>query len=193
MAVATAEMTKIGLRYAQALLDVSESAKATDKVAKDMAELGAAIAGQADLRDFINNPLLGAAQQDHIVQDIAKKAKLSAITLNFLRTLVSNGRLSVLPSAITAFHEEAQRRGGTTTVDVASAYPLTDTQQADLAKALATVAGGKVALKVTVDKTLLGGLTIRVGSNVIDDSVAGRLQRLRQTLVQSAAHPANAN
>ncbi len=186
MAATTAEMMKIALRYAQALCDVSDSQKVTDKVLADMQALKAAYDEQADLRAFVNDPLSSVAAQDATIQQIAKKAKLQALTVNTLRALVDNRRLSVLPHLIDAFTQETERRAGIVNADVTSAYPLKADQTKALEDALARLAGNKVNLAVTVDKTLLGGLTIRLGSTVIDDSVAGRLARLRQSMTQAA-------
>ena len=186
MARATAELNKIGLRYVQALLDVCQAQGATESVAADLAALAQTAEKQADFYAFLRNPLLSAVQQDATILDIAKKMKLHAVTLNFLRTLVSNGRLHVLPEIMMLFPRELSRRDGVLKADVTSAYPLSAAQEKDIATALTSALGSKVMLNVSVDKTLLGGLTIRVGSVVIDDSVAGKLQRLRRGLTAAA-------
>lgn len=189
MARATAELNKIGLRYVQALLDVCQAQGVTESVAADMAALAHAADTQPDFNAFLRNPLLSVLQQDTVIADIAKKMKLQVVTVNFLRTLVDNARLHVLPEIAALFPREMARRDGVLKADITSAYPLTASQEKDIATALTGALGSKVTLNVSVDKGLLGGLTIRVGAVVIDDSVAGKLQRLRRGLTT----PANAN
>lgn len=186
MARATAELNQIGLRYVQALLDVCQVQNATQSVAADLAGLGQMVETQADFYAFLRNPLISAVQQDATILDVAKKMKLQAVTVNFLRTLVSNGRLHTLPEIIALFPREVASRDGVLRADIVSAYPLSSAQEKDIATALTTALGANVALNITVDKALLGGLTIRVGSVVIDDSVAGKLQRLRRGLTAAA-------
>ncbi|MES2728613.1 MAG: ATP synthase F1 subunit delta [Pseudomonadota bacterium] len=186
VAKATAEMNKIGLRYAQALLDVCLTEKATESVAADMASVAGLLDGKSDFAAFVRHPLLSAAQRDAIILDVAKKTKMHKVSVNFLRTLADNGRLNVLPAIVTLFPKVMAAHSGILQADVASAYKLSATQESDIAAALTKAMGAKVALNVAVDKTLLGGLTIRVGSVVIDDSVAGKLQRMRRGLNSAA-------
>ncbi len=87
--------------------------------------------------------------------------------------------LLVLPRIIKAYLAELSRRRGEITAQVTTAAPLNDAQQAALVEALRSKVGGKVQVEVEVDRSLIGGLIVKVGSRMIDNSLRSKLQRLQ--------------
>lgn len=181
MAAASAQTQQISSRYAQALLDTADSEKSVSGLLKDADTVEASLQNEA-FSQFIQNPLMSAQEQDGVVQDVAKKQKLSAAFSNLLRLLVENRRLPLLPQIIKSIRAEADRRMGILNVDIESAYPVAAAQEKQILKVLAEATGREVRASVTVNPSLIGGMTVRVGSLVIDDTVAGRLARLKRDL-----------
>jgi F-type H+-transporting ATPase subunit delta len=177
--VATQTTGLIAERYASALYELADEAKALDQVAADLRALKAMIGASADFVRLIRSPVLGRADQSKAVTALAEKAGFHELTRKFLGTLASNRRLFALASVIEAFLAELARRRGETTADVTSAIALTPAQTAALEQALRSVVGAKVSVDLKVDPSLIGGLVVRVGSRMIDTSLATKLRRLR--------------
>lgn len=177
--MATQTTGLIAERYASALYELADEAKALDQVAADLKALRAMMASSADLIRLIRSPVLGRSDQAKAVSALAEKAGFSELTGRFLGTLAANRRLFVLSSVIDAFLAELARRRGETTADVTSAIALTPAQTQALEEALKSAVGSKVSVDLKVDKSLIGGLVVRVGSRMIDTSLATKLRRMR--------------
>jgi len=169
----------IAERYASALYELADEAKALDQVAGDLKAIRAMMASSADLMRLIRSPVLGRSEQAKAVSALADKAGFSGLTGRFMGTLASNRRLFALASVIDAFLAELARRRGEATADVTSAVALTPAQTQALEEALKSVVGSKVSVDLKVDQSLIGGLVVRVGSRMIDTSLATKLRRLR--------------
>jgi len=177
--VATKTTGLIAERYASALYELADSAKALDQIAADLRSLKAMMSASADLVRLIRSPVLGRADQSKAVTALAEKAGFHDLTRRFLGTVAANRRLFTLSSVIEGFLAELARRRGEATADVTSAVSLTPAQTAALEEALRSVVGSKVTVDLKVDKSLIGGLVVRVGSRMIDTSLATKLRRLR--------------
>ncbi|MBL8567312.1 MAG: F0F1 ATP synthase subunit delta [Hyphomicrobiaceae bacterium] len=177
--MATQTTGLIAERYASALYELADELKALDQVAADLKAIRAMMASSADLMRLIRSPVLGRSEQAKAVSALAEKAGFSALTGRFLGTLASNRRLFALASVIDAFLAELARRRGEATADVTSAVALTPAQTQALEEALKSVVGSKVSVDLKVDQSLIGGIVVRVGSRMIDTSLATKLRRLR--------------
>lgn len=177
--MATKTTGLIAERYASALYELADSAKALDQIAADLRSLKVMMAASADLVRLIRSPVLGRADQSRAVTALAEKAGFHDLTRRFLGTVAANRRLFTLSSVIEGFLAELARRRGEATADVTSAVSLTPAQTAALEEALRSAVGSKVTVDLKVDKSLIGGLVVRVGSRIIDTSLATKLRRLR--------------
>ncbi len=166
-------------RYATALFGLATDKDAVDVVADDLTPLNQAISDNADLRSLIRNPLLGREDQTKGIVAIAEKAGLNDLTRNFLGLVARNRRLFFLPQMIKDFAKLVSVARGEMTAEVASAAPLSDTQLKTVQSALADVEGQDVKLTSVVDESLLGGLVIKVGSRMIDNSLRTKIQNLK--------------
>ncbi len=181
----TAVSTQSGLaasRYAAALLDMAQKDGVDAKIEKDMEDLAAMMASSADLRALTANPLFDREAQKNAVAVLAEKAGFQRLTVNFLGVLASNRRLALLDGVIRAFRTEAARRRGERTAKVQTAYALTSQQTEALQAQLGKAMGSHVTLDVEVNKDLLGGMVVTVGSKQIDSSVRNKLDRLRRAM-----------
>lgn len=187
---ALAGMTKISSilsnRYAQALLDLAEKSKAAEKVAKDLMSLEASLENSSEFQTFVASPLIKEEQQMAVMADIAKKGKFQKLTTNFLGVVVNNGRLAALPAIMQAYHEEMSRRSGEVVAEVTTADDLSAAQQKSLQKKLSEEVGQDVKLALKVDKSILGGVIVKLGSKMVDDSIARKLERLEHRMSSAA-------
>lgn len=167
------------LRYATALVDIAMESGKVDAVEKDLIDFQNILAESQDLQNLTKSPLISRTDKQNSVQAIAVKAKFQDITSNFLALLAQNNRLNMVQSVINAVLMELSRRRGEVSAQVQSAFALTKDQEKALQESLAKAMGQAVAVNVEVNKDLIGGMVVTVGSQMIDDSVKRKLERLK--------------
>lgn len=167
-------------RYAAALFDLAETAKALESVASDLATLEAALAESADLRALIEAPQIRREAAGRAMAALASELGLGDLVTRFLGVLAGNGRLAALPATIKAYNRMLAAWKGTDTAFVTAAHKLTAAQKKALEAKLKARTGRQMAVEVTVDPAILGGLVVRIGSEQIDSSIRTRLDRLAQ-------------
>ena len=179
MAATATGSSGLAQRYANALLELAEDAKALDQVADDLKALHQALAESADLRVLVRSPLLTRHEQTGAMKSILDKAGAADLTRKFLGVVASNRRLFALEAMITAYLEELARRRGEVTADVVTAHELSDEQTKALTDQIKKVVGAKVAINQTVDPSLLGGMVVRIGSRMVDSSLRTKLNKMQ--------------
>ena len=174
--------TGLSGRYARALFDLAIEAKALPAVETSLQSLTQAMAESADLKALISSPVVGRGAASAAVAGVAKALGIDGLVQNFLGVLAGNRRLALLPAVIRDFAALNAARKGEVTANVTAAHALTAAQQQALAAKLKAGIGRDVALNVTIDPSILGGLVVRVGSRMIDSSLKTRLDMLGQAL-----------
>ena len=174
-----AEPSTIARPYAAALFQSSTTADGAQLVAQLDALAG--IADDAGLRQFAADPKVTDEQVFGLVTGIAG-SDLSSKLKNLLNVVIDNGRLSVLPEIASQFRSLVNDRGGVADAHIVSAFPLDAKQQADLAKVLEKRFGRELKTSVTVDSSLIGGVRVTVGDEVLDTSIVARLEQMRVAL-----------
>jgi F-type H+-transporting ATPase subunit delta len=174
-------------RYAGALYELAEEGKQLDAVAADLRSVLPVSDANADFRAIVRHPRLTRAQLVKVAEALSAALKLGKLTSNFLALAAKHRRLPILSAMIDAFLARLAEQRGEFTASVRAATALTPQQTEQLAARLAILAGGKVHLDLREDKSLIGGLTVRLGSRLIDASVKSKLQRLERKLKSAAA------
>lgn len=173
------------LRYASALADLAAEQNAIPQIEKDVADMQAMIANSADLRAFLASPLIGKAEVISAVTVLAETAKFSQLFGNFLLTLAKNGRLRDADAILKAVQDNLSARRGEVQAKVEAAQELSDAQKKELESSLSKTIGRPVSLNVKVNKDLIGGLVVTLGSLQVDDSVKSKLDRLSRAMKYS--------
>lgn len=174
--------TGLSGRYARALFDLAIEGKALAKVEASLQALAEAMAESADLKALMASPLIARGAAGAAIAGVADGLGVDALTKNFLGVLAGNRRLNLLPAIIRDFAALNAARKGEVTARVTSAHKLSAAQAKALSAKLKAGIGRDVALDVTVDPSILGGLVVRVGSRMIDNSLKTRLENLGQAL-----------
>ena len=169
----------IAERYATALYELAEADKQLDRVATDLRDLRAMIAGSADLARLIRSPLIDRDRQAEAISAVLEKAGVADLTRRFVGVVAKNRRLFVLPQIIDGFLTLLAQRRGEVTAQITSANPLEPRHVEALTEQLRRVVGGKVSVDLKVDPGILGGLVVRVGSRMFDSSLRTKLQKMQ--------------
>jgi F-type H+-transporting ATPase subunit delta len=173
-----AELATIARPYAEALFKSSHGD--LNGTAQWLDALGA-VAEDAQLLQFAGNPKVSDQQVFDVVADVAK-VDLPANAKNFLRMVIENGRLAALPEIAVQFRALKNAQGGSSDAVVYSAFPIPAATLGDVAGALEKRFGRKLNLTVAEDPSLIGGIRVVVGDEVLDTSVKARLEQMKVAL-----------
>lgn len=169
-------------RYASALFDLARDERQIDSVSRSLDSLGQALADSGEFAQLVASPLVDRAEASRTFAAVADEVKLDPITANFLQVLARNGRKGQLAQVIRLFRRLAAEHRGETTAEIVSAHPLSDGQMAALEGKLKARAGRDVTIDARTDPDILGGLIVRMGSEMIDASLKTKLNRLAQAM-----------
>ena len=169
-------------RYALALFELANEQKKLEAVGRDLAAVSQALAESAELKELTTSPLVGRDAAVQAVGAAAQTMQLDTITANFLGVLAKNRRLAQLPGVIRAFNLLSARHRGELTAEVTSAHSLNDDQVDALKANLRTRMGRDIAVDLNVDPAILGGLVVKIGSQMIDGSIRTKLNTLAQAM-----------
>lgn len=174
------EKTTIARPYAQAAFEYARESGEVEKWSA-MAALLAMIVSDQQMHDLISNPKVTDEQLLQIVVDIAPDRFTDSFR-NFIRTLIQAERLQYAPDISRLFEKMLAEAEGRVDVEVISAYSLESNQEKTISDAMAKRLGKKIGLSSRVDDHLIGGVVIRAGDSVIDASIRGRLNELKNQL-----------
>ena len=173
-----AELATIARPYAEALFN---AAKADLNGTSQWLDALASVAGNPQLLQYAGNPKVGNQQVFDLVSEVAR-VQLPPAGQNFLRMVVENGRLEAVPEIARQFREMKNAQGGSSDAVVYSAFPIAADQLGAVAQALEKRFGRKLNLTVQEDPSLIGGIRVVVGDEVLDTSVKARLEQMKVAL-----------
>lgn len=174
-----AETLTIARPYAEAAFNLARESNQLPSWSGALARLATVVDNEV-ARDLVGNPQLSPAQVASVIADAA--GQLSAEQMNFVRVLADNERLEVLPEITSSFDALRNAHEGVLDARIASAYPLNEQQISDIVATLAGKYGKQVKATVNVQPDLIGGVSIRIGDQVIDASVRGKLARMASAM-----------
>ena len=172
----------IAKRYATAVFELAKESKSLKSLEADVDALEGALTESADLRTLITSPVYSRDQVARAITAVAAKMDLSQIVAGTLGVMATKRRLFALPQVLSALRALIAEHKGEVTAEVTSAQALSNDQEADLVKVLKARVGKDIKLKLTVDESLIGGLVIKVGSQMIDTSIRAQLAALRNSM-----------
>jgi F-type H+-transporting ATPase subunit delta len=166
-------------RYATALFELADEAKALDAVAGDLDSIQALLEESADLTRLVLSPVFSADDQMRAIAVVLERAGIGGLAANFINLVARNRRLFAVQEMISAYRQLLAAARGEIAAEVTSAHALNDKQVKALKTSLKAVVGRDVLLESSVDPALLGGLIVKVGSRMIDSSLRTKLNNLK--------------
>jgi F-type H+-transporting ATPase subunit delta len=187
--------TGVAQRYALALLALADDKRqggpnpdpgSIDRIAADLDRLFTLWRDDAPFRAFVADPRLDAVAQRKGAFAVLDRAGVGGEVRNLVGVLIANRRLAQLPQVAQAFGDQLAVRRGQQSATVISAHPLSGTQRTQLAARLTEAGYSGVKLSEQVDPSILGGLIVRIGSRLYDNSIKSKLQRLQYVMKGAA-------
>jgi F-type H+-transporting ATPase subunit delta len=173
-----AEIATIARPYAEALF---KAVRADAAAAAQWLDELAALAGNEQLLQFADNPKVSSEQVFEVMTGVSRQA-LPDMGRNFLRTVIENGRVAVLPEMAQQFRSLMNAQLGSSDAVVYSAYDIDAAALADLAGVLEKRFGRRLNLQVVLQPELIGGVRVVVGDEVLDTSIKARLEQMKVAL-----------
>ena len=169
-------------RYASALFDLARDERQIDAVSRSLDSLNQALADSRDFSELAGSPMVGREDAGKAFAALGPQLGLDPITTNFLAVLARNGRKNQLRNVIRDFKRLAADHRGEATAEVTTAHSLKDDQIKALKAQLKGRAGRDVTIDAKVDPSILGGIVVKLGSQMIDSSIRTKLNRLAQAM-----------
>ncbi len=174
------ELATLARPYAAAVFKRAKETQATAKWSQSLAFMSAVLTN-GDISVVVDNPKVNKHRLSALMLDICQ-GHVNEENQNFLKLLVQNNRLRLLPYIARLFEAYKAEDEGYVEVEVLTAYALSKETKHDLSATLEKILGKKIHMNVSVDKSLIGGVLVRAGDRVIDGSIRGRLQHMHKAL-----------
>ena len=168
--------------YARAIMDVAGSPAKANELRGELMRFADALRSSSELREFYANPAIDEQAKIAVTKRLASKMKASELAGRTLEVLVSHHRINDIDGIVAALTAYVNKALGVAVAEVRSAKNLGPDEIRDLADTLSKKVGKKVELDIRTDPALLGGFVARIGSEIWDASVIGKIHKFRESL-----------
>ncbi|HEV7238672.1 MAG TPA: ATP synthase F1 subunit delta [Thermoanaerobaculia bacterium] len=168
--------------YARAIMDAAGSPAKANELRGELMRFAAALRASNDLREFYANPAVDEQAKIAVTQTLSRKMKASELAGRTLEVLVHHHRINDVDAILAALTAYVNKALGVAVAEVRSAKSLSADEIGELADTLSKKVGKKVELDIRTDPKLLGGFVVKIGSEIWDASVAGKINKFRESL-----------
>jgi F-type H+-transporting ATPase subunit delta len=169
-------------RYATALFELALESGAVDSVLADLKRFDALLDESTDLTRLVRSPVFTADAQLKALAAVLDMAQIAGLAAQFLKVVTSNRRLFAVRSIVKAYGALVARHKGEVTAYVTVAEPLSDAHRDEIRNTLNAVTGKDVRVDVKVDRSIIGGLMVKLGSRMVDSSLRTKLNALKHAM-----------
>lgn len=176
--------SQVAYRYAKSILELAKDAGQTDAVAADMNTLAGTITESADLKAVLKSPVINAAQKIGVLKSIFD-GKVSNVTINLMETVVNNKRESQLAEIAHSYLNQLNDLQNVVEAEITTAVPLTQELQMKAMEVIKSMSDKQIKLVEKIDKSIIGGIIVKIGDKQVDQSVRRRLQNFQKELTKN--------
>ncbi len=173
-------------RYANALFQLAKEAKVIDTVYNDLTSLDVTINSDVEILKFIQNPSIKKSLKVQFFNTVSQKLELSKLTENFIGLIIKKNRVHYILEMIRAFNDLLSELKGIKSANITSAYKLSDEEVSKIKMKLKDKFNSDFNINLLTDSSLIGGLKIQVGSQMIDSSIKNQLNLLKAKMKEVA-------
>jgi F-type H+-transporting ATPase subunit delta len=168
--------------YARAAMEVAQSPETAATLRDELTAFEQVRTSSTDLQEMYANPGIDFDSKNKVTGAIAKRLGLSDLAVRLLDVLIRNRRINDLGDIVAGLATMIREATGTVAAEVRSASALSSQEEADLRAMLERKVGAKVDVAITIDPSLIGGFVAKIGSEVYDASVSGKIEKFRESL-----------
>ena len=177
--------TETSERYSRALFEVAKETNELDKIEINLKNFQSLIKNNTELHYFIHNPSQSINNQNNVLNLLSEKLNYSKSLRNFLLLLVEKRRIFFVLKIIDNFLKLCSKKRGEVKASLISSKELSDTELDKISRELSSSMGSTIKFDYKVDKNLIGGLKLQLGSFMIDTSIKNRLKKIEQRMLEN--------
>jgi F-type H+-transporting ATPase subunit delta len=176
--------TETAERYSRALFEVAKDSKELDKIESDMKNFQSLFNSSSDIKNFIKNPTQSINIQNNVINLLADKLGFSKNLKNFFLLLIKKRRIFFVKKISENFLRFCSRKRGEVKASLISSKELSQTELDEINKDLSKTMDSTLIFDYKVDKELIGGLKLQLGSFMIDTSIKNKLKKYEQEMIE---------
>ena len=177
--------TETSERYARALFEVSKENNEQEKIENDAKNFQIILKESRDFQNFIKNPTQTISHQNEVIDLLSKRLNFSKNLKNFLLLLIEKRRIFFVKKILESFIKICSHKRGEIKASLISSKELSQIDLDKISDELSNTIGSNLKFNFTVDKELIGGLKLQLGSIMIDTSIKNKLKKYEQTLLEN--------
>ena len=172
-------------RYSRALFEVAKESSELEKIESDIIGLRFILVNSSELKNFIHDPTQSKDSQNNVIKLLADKLNFSKDLKNFMFLLIEKRRIFFLLKIIDIFLKLCSKKRGEVKASLISSKELTNTELESISKELSSSMGSIIKFDYKIDKDLIGGLKLQLGSIMIDTSIKNKLKKYEQKMLEN--------
>ena len=177
--------TETSERYSRALFEVANEENELDKIESDIKNFQSLLKSSQEILNFIKNPTQSINTQNSVIVLLADKLGFSKNLKNFFLLLVEKRRIFFINKISENFLKLCSQKRGEIKASLISSKELSKTELDGISKDLSSSMGSSIILDYKVDKELIGGLMLQLGSFMIDTSIKNKLKKYEQAMIEN--------
>ena len=172
-------------RYSRALFEVAQEAGELEKIEDDIKNFASLLNNSLEIENFIHNPTKSKENQNSVLKLLAEKLNFSKSLKNFMFLLVEKRRIFFVEKIIDSFLRLCSKKRGEVKASLISSKELSEAELDNISKELSSSMSSTIKFNYKVDKELIGGLKLQLGSFMIDTSIKNKLNKYKQKMLES--------
>ena len=177
--------TETSERYSRALFEVAEEVAELKKIETDIKNFKSLLENSPELKNFFSNPTQSINNQKNVNDLLSKKFSFSENLKNFFSLLIENRRIFFISKIIDSFLKLCARKRGEVKASLISSKELSDSELENISKDLSSSMGSIIKFDYKIDRELIGGLKLQLGSFMIDTSIKNKLKKFEQQMIEN--------
>ena len=172
-------------RYSRALFEVAQEASDLEKIENDIKNFASLMNNSLEIKNFIHNPTQSKENQNNVIKLLAEKLNFSKNLKNFMFLLIEKRRIFFIAKIIDSFLKLCSQKRGEVKASLISSKELSEVEIENISRDLSSSMGSIIKFDYKVDKELIGGLKLQLGSYMIDTSIKNKLNKYEQKMLES--------
>ena len=177
--------TETSERYSRALFEVSKESSELDKVEGNVKNFQIAFNSSSEIKNFLKNPTHSINKQKEVINLLSDKLEFSKNLKNFFLLLIEKRRIFFIQKILESFLKLCSKKRGEIKASLISSKELSKSELDEISKDLSVAMGSILKFDYKVDKELIGGLKLQLGSFMIDTSIKSKLKKYEQVMLEN--------